>query len=79
MQLFKNKNRVACELTKHVRRFFWKKKRSREPNPTCNCQREGSSRTKEAKNKHDVKMIKWKVIALEHSAKAILYDQLLEN
>jgi hypothetical protein len=34
---------------------------------------------KEAKNKHDVETSKWKAITLEHSVKAILYDQLFEN
>jgi hypothetical protein len=35
------------------------------------------AKQKEAKNKHGAKMTKWKVLALEHSAKAILYDQML--
>jgi hypothetical protein len=35
------------------------------------------AKQKEAKNKHDAKMTKWKVLALDHLAKAIFYDQTL--
>jgi hypothetical protein len=35
------------------------------------------TKQKETKNKHGAKMTKWKVLALEHLAKSILYDQML--
>jgi hypothetical protein len=34
---------------------------------------------REAKNKQDVESMKWKALALEQLAKAVLIDQLLEN